>query len=355
MDELRGDQAEWRFDGESIAITYETKGWFKSPLLKLLGGLDVPVAAVEGVDFRPGAARKGGWVMNLRLRERMDPYAAVGAMLDDRAQPFRLTGPASTELVAEYLVDQMRFAAEQAGPPDGATPTGLVPPLPLHVRTFEGTAHLDSDRLSLMWGGEASGHKKKQKRREYDLADITGVEWSPLDDWGRGFVRIRTSPGAEEAGAKPRNDLDVLRAGEDGNEIHQVFLLAATVTAHVWAGAAADRLALGSGQAADGRRQPSDGQAWWRGTARGALDAVRRPGSPLSLLVGGNAGDGPDGAEDAPAGAGERRTAATGSEAGPADTAWIFEQIERLGELHAKGILTDEEFAAKKAELLGRI
>lgn len=30
-------------------------------------------------------------------------------------------------------------------------------------------------------------------------------------------------------------------------------------------------------------------------------------------------------------------------------------QLERLGALHAQGILTDEEFAAKKADLLGRM
>ncbi len=28
-------------------------------------------------------------------------------------------------------------------------------------------------------------------------------------------------------------------------------------------------------------------------------------------------------------------------------------QLEKLGDLHAKGILTDEEFAAKKAQILG--
>jgi hypothetical protein len=28
-------------------------------------------------------------------------------------------------------------------------------------------------------------------------------------------------------------------------------------------------------------------------------------------------------------------------------------ELEKLGDLHAKGILTDEEFAAKKAQLLG--
>ena len=30
-----------------------------------------------------------------------------------------------------------------------------------------------------------------------------------------------------------------------------------------------------------------------------------------------------------------------------------FEQLKQLGELHAQGILTDEEFAAQKAKVLG--
>lgn len=33
----------------------------------------------------------------------------------------------------------------------------------------------------------------------------------------------------------------------------------------------------------------------------------------------------------------------------------IIEQIRKLGELHERGILTDEEFAMKKTELLGRL
>jgi Short C-terminal domain len=33
----------------------------------------------------------------------------------------------------------------------------------------------------------------------------------------------------------------------------------------------------------------------------------------------------------------------------------IFSKIERLAALHAKGILTDEEFSAKKGELLARL
>ena len=33
----------------------------------------------------------------------------------------------------------------------------------------------------------------------------------------------------------------------------------------------------------------------------------------------------------------------------------IFDKIERLAGLHAKGILTDKEFEAKKADLLARL
>lgn len=40
--------------------------------------------------------------------------------------------------------------------------------------------------------------------------------------------------------------------------------------------------------------------------------------------------------------------------AAPAEDDMIA-KLEQLGALHDKGILTDEEFAAKKAELLGRL
>jgi hypothetical protein len=36
-------------------------------------------------------------------------------------------------------------------------------------------------------------------------------------------------------------------------------------------------------------------------------------------------------------------------------TDMIVDQIRKLGELHEDGILTEEEFAAKKAELLSRL
>jgi putative oligomerization/nucleic acid binding protein len=60
----------------------------------------------------------------------------------------------------------------------------------------------------------------------------------------------------------------------------------------------------------------------------------------------------PPAGADAPAAAEVRRPVAGGG-AGPGGDPLAL--IERLAELHAKGILTAEEFAAKKAELLGRL
>lgn len=325
MDDLHGDQAVWRFDGESIAISYLTKGWFKDPLLKRLGRIDLPVGVIAEVDFQPGAGRRKGWVLRLGLRERMDPYAAVGATLKERSQPFRLTGQIGDELVAEYLADQIRFAAEQrTGPPAPDTVTRLVPRPPLHIQTSEGTATIDDSGVRLVWsGGSAGGRKRKVQRREYALTEITGAEWSPADEWEWGYLRVVTGDGTTERAAKPKHDLNVLRANE-GVESSDALLMAATITAHVWALDGAD----------DPRSTPAGG---WRQTGRRALERIA----------------GSDGRPPERTGAAERGPSAGAG--GGADTEWIFRQIEHLGDLHARGLLTDEEFTAKKAELLDRI
>lgn len=46
---------------------------------------------------------------------------------------------------------------------------------------------------------------------------------------------------------------------------------------------------------------------------------------------------------------------ASPNQSGSADSAGIFAAIERLADLKGKGILTDQEYAEKKAELLGRL
>ncbi|WP_435107548.1 DUF4429 domain-containing protein [Nocardiopsis synnemataformans] len=339
MDDLRGDQAVWRFDGETVAIRYETQGWSRDPLLTRIGQLELPVAAIAEVDFQPGAGRRKGWVLQLRLHERTDPYAAVGAMLKEKSQPFRLTGQASGELVAEYLADQIRFAAGQhTDPPAPDTATRLVPRLPLHIQTAEGTATMDGDGVRLTWSGaEASGRKRKAQRREYGISEITGAEWVPSDGWEWGYLRVTTGRSASEGSGKPKQDLDVLLAYV-GAQRYDTLLMAATITAHVWA---RGRPGPGDGGKRDAASRLRDPR-WWLDTAARSVDQLR------ALPVG-------SGTKDTGRGPDPEAAAAPGEAAGGADTEWIFRQIESLGELHARGLLTDEEFSAKKAELLGRI
>ncbi|QBI55541.1 DUF4429 domain-containing protein [Streptomonospora litoralis] len=238
MNDLHGDRATWRFDGETVLIRYHT-GAFKNAMLKELGRCSVPVSAISAAEFDVFAGKRKRWALRLRLREKADPYAAVGAMLNARSQPFVLVGPASTELVAEYLAEQLHFAAQQADPPGGAPPvlaTRLVPPLPLHIQTSEGTAAFDGSTVRLIWAGsEASSRKKKAHRREFALADITGVEWVPEDDWGNGHIRINTADATEEEITKPKHDLSCLMT-KDGKQVARGLMMAATITAYLWAG-----------------------------------------------------------------------------------------------------------------------
>jgi len=63
--------------------------------------------------------------------------------------------------------------------------------------------------------------------------------------------------------------------------------------------------------------------------------------------------------ENAPSGTEQMQPEVQRAETPPSSTAGdeadIFAKIERLAELHAKGILSDEEYRSKKAELLARI
>ncbi|SDK78906.1 DUF4429 domain-containing protein [Nonomuraea jiangxiensis] len=313
MDELRGHAATWRFDSEKVVIHYDSR-WRTHPLLKILAHCEIPVAAIASVDFVAG--QKKGWRLRLRLRERADPYAAVGALLPEKGQPFLLTGRPDTELVAEYQADQLRLAVEAAHgsgplPPAETFALGLVPSLPLHLQTEEGTAVFDGRTVRLGWSDDASVRKIKQRRMEYGLADIRRVDWVPEGPGAdNGYLRIVTRE--VEAGAKPfkpTKDFACLTT-ESGKEEAWALVMAATVTAHLWV-------------APD---QPVE---------RPQLTAAPQDASPGQTVPGQDGSPG--------------RTV-------PAqDSATVYDLIRELGRLHAEGLLTDEEFTAKKAELLARL
>ncbi|MEY9212804.1 DUF4429 domain-containing protein [Thermobifida halotolerans] len=292
MDELRGKQGIWRFDGETVSIHYRT-GWRADPLLVALGRCRLPVAAVSLVEFTPRGVRGKDWRLRLRLHERADPFTAVGAGLAEKSQPFLLTGRPATELLAEYYADQFAAAAEAArddgdpAPPEQLA-TGLVPPLPLHVQTSEGTAFFDGEAVRLVWSGEAGSRKRREQRREFPLSEIRRAEWVPTDGWNEGYLRIVThEAGTSPAAAKPGKDLSCLLTNSSRREEARTLLLAATVTAHLWA------------RDTSGPARPTDAYT--------------------------------------------------------ADERTVYDRIRELGRLRDEGLLTEEEFRAKKTELLDRL
>lgn len=79
-----------------------------------------------------------------------------------------------------------------------------------------------------------------------------------------------------------------------------------------------------------------------RGARRTARRTSRRVNRRQDAMSGGY-DEGPPPADEAP----------PAQAAAPADSGDMAAEIEKLADLHAKGILTDEEFAAGKAKLLG--
>ncbi|GAA1118125.1 DUF4429 domain-containing protein [Nocardiopsis composta] len=308
---MRGKQGTWTFDEEKVVIDYAT-GWLASSLNKALARTEVPLQAVAGVDFRTrgSGAKKKGWEMRLRIRDQADPFAAVGAAMSGE-DPFLLSGDAKTELVAEYHADQLRLLAEQAaaqGAPPAGTPARLVAPLPLHIQVHEGTAAFDGSSLVLSWTSEAAKEKRSAQRREFPLEQIAKVEWNPSDGWDYGVLRVLPEGGRPPKKPVPaKRDLTCLLFDEGGEQA-QALLMAATVTAHLWA-------------AGTGRPETAEAPA-----------ALGRGEETPAIGAGADADDDID-----------------------PESRIVMARIRKLGELHAEGLLTDEEFSAKKAELLERL
>ncbi|MFI6575166.1 DUF4429 domain-containing protein [Nocardiopsis sp. NPDC050513] len=298
MEELRGHHGTWRIDEEAVRIRFDS-GRKVPTLLKHLGECAVPLAAVREVEFDRGD-RKRGWRVRLWLVEGADPYAGLGVPGRGGTTPLLLTGPHDKELVAEYVADRLSSAAGLARETaDGAVDPrevarSLVVRPPFQARTAEGTATFDGTRVRLQWDGlMASSAKEKAKAREFRLTEIAEARWFPPVDLTEGLLRIDLRGVSVSEATDLEHDFSTLAShGAKGSE--ETLLMAATINAH-----------------------------------RASADERDAPVAALP-------------------GAGSAASAEQDAET-------IFATIRELGRLHAEGLLTDEEFSAKKAELLGRL
>ncbi|MFD8421241.1 DUF4429 domain-containing protein [Streptomyces sp. NPDC059466] len=293
MAEIIQRDGTWAFDGSTVRIT---PGLHRSvPLFRqTYGEITVPLEAVSGIVHEP--ERKRGR-LRLRLREGADPLLqATGGRLPDAADPYRLTVDVDRSGVAEYVAEEIRRALllDQV-PKEPATAYLLAgPPVPVSVRSSDGTVSFDGAQVRIDWADTSDRVKRATGPRIIAVGDLVQVEWLPNSGYEDGFLRFVTR---EAVFSKLPAEKDPFALDLWGSARRDLLtaLVAAAVTARL--------------------PHPS---------VRTGAFAERPPQASAAARV--------------PA---------------PADHHDVLlRRLRELGELHRDGVLTDEEFAVTKAAVL---
>ncbi|MFE3514607.1 DUF4429 domain-containing protein [Streptomyces sp. NPDC059166] len=288
----------WSFDGDTVRIV---PGGKAHPVRQGLGEIAVPLRAVAGVAFEPD--RRGGR-LRLRLRAGACPVLrAADGRLKDAADPYQLVVDKGRTGVAEYLVDEIRAALVIEQVPAGPVDRFLLPgpAVPVSGGGGDGTASFDGKTVRLTWNWKAEESKESAGAVTIPLPEVTGVRWIPCIGLENGSLRFDRGGVVSAAPAKyDPYSLDLW--GLSKREYTAVLVAAAVLVRMPAAGAPA----VPAGQA-----------------------------EPVPAI------------EPAPAPVPERPA--------PDDHDVLLRRLRELGELHAAGVLTDEEFATAKAAVLRRL
>ncbi|WP_411089119.1 DUF4429 domain-containing protein [Streptomyces sp. 061-3] len=317
-DVLAGIHATWEFDTDSVLIRFE-RGIRTPKLFQSLRERRVPHAALSSVTLTPG--KRGTVVLRAVPRPGADPLLeAAAGQLKDGSDPYRLVLPAERETLAEYYADELRALLG----PDAAEPAErflvAAPEAPMHFKAYDGRASFDGDRISFRWFWTgASTAKWKAGDQTFPVSELSGVEWRSPEAFD-GYLRLvprgaRSTDAAAGTGLSPvaGNGAAVLRtdAAPPGPQ--------APAPRPTQADQDPAAVIFGLGYGPVHESLPF---------AAAVLESVRRKQStPVAV----------------PASAVRR------------DPADIAERIRHLGELHQAGLVTDDEFRAKKAQLLAEL
>ncbi|KOV67174.1 DUF4429 domain-containing protein [Streptomyces sp. MMG1121] len=291
MAEIIARDGTWAFDGSTIRIT---PGLHRSvPLFRqTYGEVSVPLEAVSGVVYEP--ERKRGR-LRMRLRDGADPLLqATGGRLPDPADPYRLSVDADRSGVAEYVAQEIRHALLLDRVPQEPTAGYLLPgpPVPVSVRSSDGTVSFDGGQVRIDWSDTSDRVKRATGPRIIGLGDLVQVEWLPNSGYEDGFLRFVT-PETVYSKLPPERD---------------------PYTLDLWGSVRRDLL-----------------------TALVATAVTARLPHPSTRVAGARDGLG-------------RLRAAVPAQADHHDV--LLRRLRELGELHRNGVLTDEEFALTKAAVL---
>ncbi|MEV0638862.1 DUF4429 domain-containing protein [Streptomyces sp. NPDC050619] len=296
MAEIIQRDGTWAFDGSTVRIT---PGLHRSvPLFRqTYGEVAVPLEAISGIVFEP--ERKRGR-LRMRLREGADPLLqATGGRLPDPADPYRLLVDVDRAGVAEYVAEEIRRSLLLDQIPKEPTKAYLLPgpPVPVSVRSSDGTVSFDGTQVRIDWSDTSDRLKRATGPRIINIGDLVQVEWLPNSGYEDGFLRFVTR---ETVFSKlpPEKDPYALDLWGSARRDLLTALVATAVTARL--------------------SHPS--------TRTGVEDGERH--APRPRLT----------------------TAAVPPQADHHDV--LLRRLRELGELHRDGVLTDEEFAMTKAAVL---
>ncbi|MBD3930567.1 DUF4429 domain-containing protein [Streptomyces chumphonensis] len=301
-DVLAGIHSAWEFDTDSVLIRFE-RGIRTPKLFQVLRERRVPYEALARVELAPGV-RRGTVALRAVLRRGADPLLdAAAGQLKTGCDPYRLVLPADRETLADFYATELRGVLGA----DAELPAGRflvrAPEPPLQFKAYDGKAAFDGGTVSFRWFWTgASSAKWKAGDQFFDVADLEDVEWRTPEVLG-GHLRLirRPAEGRESRPGEPDQDPAAVVFGLGYGLVHESLPLAAAVLAAIRAD---------------------------RATARNA---------------------------DAPVGGGAGGPSPRAPGALRADPADIAERIRHLGGLHEAGLLTDEEFSVKKADLLAEL
>ncbi|WP_405712314.1 MULTISPECIES: DUF4429 domain-containing protein [unclassified Streptomyces] len=320
-DVLAGIHATWEFDTDSVLIRFE-RGIRTPKLFQSLRERRVPHAALSSVTLTPG--KRGTVVLRAVPRHGADPLVeAAAGQLKDGNDPYRLVLPAERETLAEYYADELRARLG----PDAAEPADrflvAAPEAPMQFKAYDGRAGFDGHRVSFRWFWTgASTAKWKAGDQTFPVTELSGVEWRCPEGF-EGYLRL-VPRGLENAVPGPGAGASPDPGGASGlvADPGAVYGRQPMTPRPTRADQDPAAVVFGLGYGPVHESLPF---------AAAVLESVRRNHSsaatPASVLAG----------------------------AGRRDPADIAERIRHLGELHLAGLVTDDEFSAKKAQLLAEL
>lgn len=290
-DVLAGIHSTWEFDTDSMLIRFE-RGIRTPKLFHVLGERRIPYEALSGVELAPGGKR-GTVVLRAVARRGADPLMeAADGQLKEASDPYRLVLPVERETLAEYYATELRSALGPAAAKDADRHLVAAPAAPLNFKAYDGKASFDGQTVGFRWFWTgASSAKWKAGDQSFMVHELEGIEWRSPDVLN-GHLRLRVR-GTDAPGEADQDPASVV-FGLGYGLVYESLPFAASV-----------------------------------------LEAVRSAGPT------------------APPHHEHHRTA--GLRPSRSDPADIAERIRHLGELHEAGLITDDEFTAKKTELLAEL